>query len=147
VQIISFGGHAHGFIAIGQVATGVIAIGQLARGVITIGQLSLGLIAVGQLGGGLLWCGGIGVGATGNGLVWGVFGRMRLDSGRITRPRLVPRGGRRTPLRLAARGVVVAALLALWLFVAVIPLAHDLPTHDQPTAPTTPTTSTTPGLR
>lgn len=75
----AFGQIATGVFAFGQVATGVVAVGQVARGVIAIGQLAVGIAAAGQLAVGVGWAAGLGIGGTsGPGLVYGLFGRVRL---------------------------------------------------------------------
>jgi hypothetical protein len=87
--VFAFGQHAHGVFAFGQVATGVVAfgqlatgvvaVGQLARGCVAVGQLALGVAAVGQVAIGVGWSAGLGLGGTsGPGLVYGIFGRVRL---------------------------------------------------------------------
>jgi hypothetical protein len=121
--IIAIGQEATGVIAIGQLATGVIAIGQLSRGVITVGQLSLGLAAGGQIAAGVLWSPGLGVGGTGSWLAYGLFGTPNWQ--RLTaRVRGEPwdRVPRRPAWQLAASTAGLAALAALWWFVAGQPL-------------------------
>lgn len=128
----AFGQRATGFVAIGQVATGVVAVGQLARGGIVVGQLAIGLVAIGQLAIGVFWAAGmIGIGGTsGFGLVYGLFGRLRLASLATSRRRLWNRLRRipedspprsPTPTRLWPSALAYAgtALLAgVWWFAA-----------------------------
>ena len=113
--IVAVGQEATGVIAIGQLATGVVAVGQLARGVIAVGQLALGLAAAGQVAVGVLWCAGIGVGGTaGPGLVFALFGRLRLRR-LIAWVRREPWDSVRRPVaRLAGGAAVLAGLAALW---------------------------------
>ena len=114
---------ATGVVAVGQLALGVIAIGQLSRGVITVGQLSLGLAAGGQVAAGVLWSPGIGIAGTANGLAYGLFGKpnwRRLSA--LVRGEPWDRAPRRPARQLAASTAGLAALAALWWFVAGQPL-------------------------
>ena len=124
VGFIAIGALPTGVIALGQGATGVVAVGQLARGVVAIGQLSLGVFALGQLAAGAVWAGGqlaiggtqglamLGVGLVGDWLPW-----------RRQAPVIRPA---RSPWTVALRAGVLAGLVALVAWLALVPVVHAL---------------------
>ena len=124
VGFIAIGAIPTGVIAVGQAATGVVAIGQLSRGFVAIGQLSLGVFALGQLSAGAVWAGGqLAVGGTQGFamLGWGLLGDWVPWSRQP--PRLRPA---RRPWALALRVAVVAGLVALVAWLAVLPVVDAL---------------------
>jgi hypothetical protein len=124
VGFIAIGALPTGVIALGQGATGVVAIGQLARGVMAVGQLSLGVFAVGQLAAGAVWAGGqlaiggtqgfamLGVGLVGDWLPW-----------KRQAPTVRPA---RSPWTVMLRAVLLAALVALVAWLAIVPVVDAM---------------------
>lgn len=128
VGVIAVGQQATGVIAIGQLATGVVAVGQLARGVVVVGQLAVGVAALGQLAAGPGWAAGmVGVGGTGGPILvlplFGTFSPRRFLKRSPDAYQPPPKRGRRA---VAVRVAVLAALGALWWWVAGAPLLDEL---------------------
>jgi hypothetical protein len=124
VGFIAIGALPTGVIALGQGATGVVAVGQLARGVFAVGQLSMGVFALGQLALGAAWAGGqVAVGGTQGFamLGWGLVGDWL--PWRHEAPRVRPARGL---WGVAVRAAVLAALVALVAWAAIVPVIDAL---------------------
>jgi len=124
VGFIAIGAIPTGVIAVGQAATGVVAIGQLSRGIVAIGQLSLGVFALGQLSAGAVWAGGqLAVGGTQGFAMLGLGMLGDWVPWRRRRPQLRPPG---RPWALALRVAVLAGLVALVAWLAVLPVVDAM---------------------